>query len=97
MGNGCSSGTVTSFAGDLCSLLHAQVKEKDWVIMLNGRMKERGGSVAFIWRGTLFLHCKDVTENGGYVAVSGRQGCSKQRMRNLKMHMRFRDTCKRRS
>ncbi|KAG2448985.1 hypothetical protein HYH02_005739 [Chlamydomonas schloesseri] len=46
-----------------------QVKEKDWVIILNGRMKERGGSVAFIWRGTLFLHCKDVTENGGYVAV----------------------------
>ncbi|GLC43354.1 hypothetical protein PLESTB_001336800 [Pleodorina starrii] len=45
------------------------VREKDFVVIQSGRMKERGGSVAYIWRGTLFLHCKDVTEHGGYVAV----------------------------
>ncbi|GFR39839.1 hypothetical protein Agub_g334 [Astrephomene gubernaculifera] len=46
-----------------------QVREKDYVVIQTGRMKGRGGSVAYIWHGTLFLHCKDVTENGGYVAV----------------------------
>ncbi|KXZ44189.1 hypothetical protein GPECTOR_71g550 [Gonium pectorale] len=45
------------------------VREKDFVIIQTGRHKERGGSVAYIWRGTLFLHCKDLAENGGYVAV----------------------------
>ncbi|GIL82005.1 hypothetical protein Vretimale_1566 [Volvox reticuliferus] len=46
-----------------------QVREKDFVMIPSGRMKGRGGSVVYIWRGTLFLHCKDVAENGGYVAV----------------------------
>lgn len=46
-----------------------QVREKDYVTIRSGRMKDRGGTVAYIWRGTLFLHCKDIPANGGYIAV----------------------------
>ncbi|EFJ43471.1 hypothetical protein VOLCADRAFT_106802 [Volvox carteri f. nagariensis] len=45
------------------------LREKDYVVIQSGRLKDRGGSVVYIWRGTLFLHCKEITENGGYVAV----------------------------
>ncbi|KAG2495630.1 hypothetical protein HYH03_006230 [Edaphochlamys debaryana] len=45
------------------------IREKDYVVIQTGRMRDRGGTVAYIWHGSLFLHCKDLTENGGYVAV----------------------------
>eukprot|EP00798_Chlamydomonas_sp_ICE-L_P024641 gene24641-10264_t len=51
-----------------------QIRVGDYAIIKEGpaNMRNKGGTVEYIWRGTLFIKSPDLTDVGGYAAVRAR-------------------------